>query len=130
MAMADYRLCDKCGCKAFYDSNLNYEFEDRNTKIPDDEKIRDFPYKLDYLGDWAVLCRDCAKKFRCVIETIDGLGVLTLKQIIEARDTKIAMLQGIIRALTETAAENSKIKSEDHQTICRYREAREAGGVE
>ncbi len=25
MALADYRLCDVCGSKAFYDARLNYE---------------------------------------------------------------------------------------------------------
>lgn len=71
MALADYRLCDKCEGKAFYDSNLNYEFGDRQNPIPDDEKIRDSAHKLDNLGDWAVLCRECAKKFRCVIEPLN-----------------------------------------------------------
>lgn len=67
MAMADYRLCDNCGCKAFYDSNLNYEFGDSKNPIPEDEKIRDSSFKLDYLGDWAVLCRDCAKTHVCAV---------------------------------------------------------------
>ena len=54
----------------------------------------------------------------------DGLGDgLTLEQRIEARDTKIALLQGTIRFYQETAAENSRIKAEDHATITRYREA-------
>lgn len=26
MALSDYRLCDICGAKAFYDSNLNYKW--------------------------------------------------------------------------------------------------------
>ncbi len=51
MAMADYRLCDKCGCKAFYDSNLNYD-DDGN---------------LDYVGDWRVICTECAKSHKCII---------------------------------------------------------------
>ena len=71
MAMADYRLCDICGSKAFYDANLNYEFGNRQHPIPEDEKVRDSSHKLDYLGDWAVLCRDCAKTHRCVIEKIE-----------------------------------------------------------
>ena len=52
MAMCDYRQCDVCGCKAFYDANLNY----------DDETG-----KPDYVGDWAVICDDCAKTHKCVI---------------------------------------------------------------
>jgi len=66
MASADYRLCDLCGSKAFYDSNLNYEFN-----APVNECIRGSPYKVDCLGDWSVLCRDCAKTHRCTIEPIE-----------------------------------------------------------
>jgi hypothetical protein len=43
--------------------------------------------------------------------------MLTPEETIHARDTKIAMLQGALRAMTETAAENSRIKVEDHATI-------------
>lgn len=59
MALADYRLCDVCGGKAFYDANLNYDFDnmDKEAHMP----------KLDYLGDWAVICEDCAKTHRCVV---------------------------------------------------------------
>lgn len=52
MAMADYRLCDVCERKAFYDANLNYDFGKR---------MADGSPKLDYLGAWAVLCENCAK---------------------------------------------------------------------
>lgn len=56
MALADYRLCDVCDHKVFYDANLNYE------------RTRESPfYKLDYLGDWAVICEDCAKTYKCVV---------------------------------------------------------------
>jgi len=34
--------------------------------------VRDSGHRLDYLGDWAVLCRDCAKTHRCVIESINN----------------------------------------------------------
>ena len=67
MASADYRLCDVCGCKVFYDSRLNYEFD----KIEPEEFAKEEgvqrDYKLDWLGDWAVICRDCAKTKRCLI---------------------------------------------------------------
>lgn len=63
MAMSDYRLCDECGCKVFYDSNLNYEYDARP-----DELIRGSTYKLERLGDWKVLCRECAQQFECVIQ--------------------------------------------------------------
>ena len=72
MAAADYRLCDRCGSKAFYDSRLNYEFDDGSDDDFEDEKVRETDYRLDYLGDWAVLCRDCAKTHRCVIESLDA----------------------------------------------------------
>lgn len=49
MAMADYRLCDVCGCKAFYDANLNYD-DDGN---------------LDYVGEMLVICTDCSKTHEC-----------------------------------------------------------------
>ena len=39
MAMADYRQCDVCGCKAFYDANLNYEWPDKNGKGSYGQKI-------------------------------------------------------------------------------------------
>lgn len=29
MASCDYKLCDVCGGKAFYDSNLQYDSEDK-----------------------------------------------------------------------------------------------------
>ena len=67
MALADYKLCDKCGQKAFYDSNLNYDFGTRNDPIPKEEMIRGEHVRLDYLGDWSVICRRCAEKYVCVI---------------------------------------------------------------
>lgn len=60
MALADYKLCDICGTKAFYDASLNYEVE---SETP----IRDCNIGLDYVGDWAVICQDCAKTHKCVI---------------------------------------------------------------
>jgi hypothetical protein len=55
MALADYRRCDVCGGKAFYDATLRYDFE----RYPD--------RGLYLLGDWAVICIDCAKTFKCII---------------------------------------------------------------
>lgn len=77
MALADYRLCDVCGCKAFYDSNLNYEFPNKEGKGSYNQKItkiRDSPMGLDNLGDWVVLCIDCAKTHRCEIVPIEEGG--------------------------------------------------------
>ncbi len=46
MAGADYRRCDSCDCKVFYDARLNYE-------------IKQGRWTLERLGDWVVLCLDC-----------------------------------------------------------------------
>lgn len=67
MALADYRLCDVCGGKAFYDANLNYETTGNAA-----ERFRVcgepmWALRLDYLGDWAVLCDDCAKTHKTAI---------------------------------------------------------------
>jgi hypothetical protein len=53
MASADYRLCDVCHSKAFYDGNLNYDFDncDYETGAP----------KLEDVDAMKVLCDDCAK---------------------------------------------------------------------
>lgn len=75
MAKADYRLCDLCGSKAFYDANLNYERINKNDKYDtfsppfkvagvsqyeDHDDLEMYGTRLDMLGDWAVLCTDCA----------------------------------------------------------------------
>lgn len=71
MAMCDYRLCDVCGGKAFYDANLNYELgRDRHPPEPY-TRIAGQPqawgYNIDHVGDWAVLCKECAKTHQAVI---------------------------------------------------------------
>lgn len=60
MAEADYKSCDVCGCKTFYDANLNYDFEE-------------YPHHGLRLGDWKVICIECAKLYRCVVERIGGV---------------------------------------------------------
>ena len=79
MAMADYRLCDVCGGKVFYDANLNYdqgpdEWHDTppfkevgEPQYQSDDLNKRAGYRLDYLGDWAVLCTSCAKTYKTVI---------------------------------------------------------------
>lgn len=47
MAAANYRLCDRCGAKTFYDSDVDYE--DSN------------------LGAMAALCKDCAQTHEITI---------------------------------------------------------------
>ena len=59
MAMADYYLCDVCSQKAFYDANLRYDFD-----TPVDYGCSS---KLDYVGDMAVICDDCAKTHQVVV---------------------------------------------------------------
>jgi len=82
MAAADYRLCDVCDQKAFYDSELGYEWskpEYRDTppfRIAGKEQFEDpeinerSGMRLGYLGDWAVLCEDCAKTHKTAIVKI------------------------------------------------------------
>lgn len=74
MAYADYKLCDICGEKAFYDSNLNYEWSTKQDPIPENLMYKEvgipIHMKLDRLGDWAVLCRNCSKTYKCVIEKL------------------------------------------------------------
>jgi hypothetical protein len=80
MALADYRLCDICGRKAFYDANLNYQFDEEEwtrKKITTEDSVKQAGevvegLKLDNLGDWAVICRDCAKTHKCVIVSLDA----------------------------------------------------------
>ncbi len=82
MAAADYRLCDVCDGKVFYDANLNYEQgrddEWAKRKAPfrwaGEEQGKpehdDWLLRLDYLGDWAVLCGECSKTHRTQIVPI------------------------------------------------------------
>lgn len=71
MALADYRLCDVCDSKAFYDVELDYRFTSRQDTIEKDEQVtvNDEPqgYRLQYLGAWAVLCEQCIKTHRIAI---------------------------------------------------------------
>lgn len=84
MAAADYRLCDVCDGKVFYDANLNYEqgraseWAKRQTPFrwageeqgkPEND---DWLLRLDYLGDWAVICDECAKTHKTVVVQIDA----------------------------------------------------------
>ncbi len=55
MALADYRLCDVCGNKCFYDAELSYDFDEHK------------PTGLYNLGDWACICNECAKTHKVVI---------------------------------------------------------------
>lgn len=87
MALADYRLCDVCGGKAFYDASLNYD-DGPNEYAPDSAPYRvagqpqyedpalnhKHGMRLGYVGDWAVLCEDCAKTHKVVIVAATQAG--------------------------------------------------------
>jgi hypothetical protein len=71
MAACDYRLCDLCGGKAFYDANLSYN-DAKSADDPRAYRIAGNPQRfgwmaLGYVGDWAVLCTECAKTHRTMI---------------------------------------------------------------
>jgi hypothetical protein len=75
MAAGDYRSCDVCGGKAFYDANLNYEGGKMRVD-PEAFRIAGQPQAwgmcLDYVGDWAVICTNCSPRFRTAIVPIDA----------------------------------------------------------
>jgi len=83
MAAADYRLCDVCGSKVFYDANLNYargsddEWAKRRAPFrwAGEEQGKpehdDWLLRLDHLGDWAVICNDCAKTHKTIVVPIE-----------------------------------------------------------
>lgn len=57
MASADYKLCDKCRCKVFYDADISYSEE--YCKDVDEGRI-------------VALCRKCAETHKIVIINIDS----------------------------------------------------------
>lgn len=60
MASADYRLCDVCERKTFYDAALDYRDPDKSRP--------DWPNAwLPGVGDWAVLCEECAKTHKVIV---------------------------------------------------------------
>lgn len=70
MASGNYRLCDICRGKSFYDANLNYEmhFGEEQKEISVKENGQFKHYDLDYLGNWSVLCQDCSKTYEIIIK--------------------------------------------------------------
>lgn len=72
MAVADYRLCDVCGGKAFYDAELRYEDARDDGGVP--YRIageeQEWGNVLGYVGDWAVICVGCARTHRTRIEKL------------------------------------------------------------
>ena len=84
MALSDYRLCDFCERKAFYYPNLNYcdgtdEWHPDDTpfrfagkeQYDDPEFNQKYGMRLDYIGDWAVICSDCSKTHKTIVVPIE-----------------------------------------------------------
>lgn len=54
----DWRLCDVCQGRVFYDADLAYDEPDAELgELP----VRGRGYTLNDLGDWQVICQECAK---------------------------------------------------------------------
>ena len=70
MAYADYRHCDKCDEKVFYDANLNYGNATDGPCFRKVGVIDKYDNSLEGLGDWAVLCIDCSKTHKTQIVPI------------------------------------------------------------
>jgi len=76
MAGGDYRSCDVCGCKTYYDADLQYDFGT-------------YPRWGLRLGDWKVICIECAKTHECVIvprAAVQPSGPPTIKARIHKDD--------------------------------------------
>lgn len=81
MARGDYRGCDVCDGKAFYDAELSYDRGSNAYSSPyriagqeqypgSPELTAKYGNSLGYVGDWAVICADCSPRFRTLIEAI------------------------------------------------------------
>jgi len=86
MAAGDYRSCDVCGGKAFYDAELCCEGADESSPLArnappyriagaeqyDDPSLNaKHGVVLGYVGDWAVICSGCSKTHRTAIVPIE-----------------------------------------------------------
>jgi hypothetical protein len=81
MAKSDHRLCDVCGRETFYDCHLNYGTRPRGEKGPATSENDPLDYHtLDCLGNWAVLCTNCAKTHRAIIVPRDPAEALPGEQ--------------------------------------------------
>lgn len=92
MASADYRLCDVCNQKAFYDADLAYEARGPYSPFRVAGKSQGTVH-LGRLGDWAVICIDCAKTHRTRVERIEegmrkeeSAALLALGQLLDLTD--------------------------------------------
>jgi hypothetical protein len=96
MARGDYRGCDVCDGKAFYDANLSYEdgrdqwAKDRAPyriagaeQYDSAEQLAKWGMRLGYVGDWAVVCHDCSAKHRTAILPLHDEAVQRLQHAVE-----------------------------------------------
>ena len=67
MAAADYRLCDVCEAKTFYDAELNYEFGGAEISCRNGGDMV-LGQELQGLGDWIVICKKCAQTHEIVLQ--------------------------------------------------------------
>jgi hypothetical protein len=84
MAKIDYRCCDVCDSKVFYDANLNYCHgpqlhlttgayrQNGEAQFADPKILEEHGLRLDYLGDWAVICDNCAKTHKTIVVPIES----------------------------------------------------------
>lgn len=70
MASGDYRSCDVCGCKTFYDAKLNYSYSEDKDENSEFRPIRGKHVQLERTGDWKVICHNCAETHEVVIVKI------------------------------------------------------------
>lgn len=62
MAGADYKSCNVCGGKTFYDACLEY-----NPPTPEMLSEKKYDFWLHGVGDWAVICSECAKTHEVIV---------------------------------------------------------------
>ncbi len=68
MAFADYFLCSVCEGKAFYDANLNYDWNEEPER-----RYRSDGYPLPCgAGNMHVLCEDCVQTHEIVVRPFLG----------------------------------------------------------
>lgn len=101
MAAADYRLCDVCGSKTFYDANLNYyQGADVEGSVRNSGVLQQHT-RLDYLGDWCVICQECAKTHECRIAQKDAHATAQLQAEIEALRAEVESLREALETCLE-----------------------------
>lgn len=132
MALADYRLCDICDSKCFYDAHLNYETGlseygatpykvNGNLQALDLEAHNKFGNRLDYLGDWAVLCRECAQKHKTVILPQSQEVAMQIHPPITPADAVyglLAWLSGREEVVTLSACHGAAIAADLAKAFC------------